>query len=155
MSNRPAIAETSMERLAELRGDITKDVLEIYYRRFPDARESFRVHGLGDVAELEGRMVTTTAFNLLTWAQDRPVAMIEQGTTIVHHHDTLLVGPQWYLGMIDAVLEVLFETIPTSATEERALWFRVRAEIADFIDSVRPEFWRPDKDGALPPFSGS
>lgn len=151
MEDRAALAETGFTRLAERKGDITAEVLAHYYRRFPDARASFERHGLGLTAGLEGRMVGSTAFLLLQWIEDPALARIEQATTIVHHQDTLEVGPQWYLGMIDAVLAVLFETLPPDAGDERALWLEARAGIAGFIDSLRPEFWRRDDSGPLPP----
>lgn len=155
MAERSTLAERSFERLAKQRGDITEDVLERYYTRYPDGRASFEHHGLGNRAELEGRMISTTAFLLMQWAQDPASTRIEQGTTIVHHQDTLEIGPRLYLGLIDAVLEVLFETIPEDSAEERAFWLSLRGEIAGFIDSVRPEFWREDKDGPLrsPPYA--
>lgn len=150
MSERAALAEHSMDRLVEKLGDFTRPVLEIYYRQHPGTRESFVHHGMGDTGELEGRMVTATAFMLLQWASDPYSTRIEQGTTIVHHHDTLLVGPQWYVGLVDAMLEVLGTTIPSDAGDERSMWQEVRREIVQFVESVRAEFWRKDDDGPLP-----
>lgn len=155
MTTRAALAERSMERLVEKLGDITRPVLESYYQRHPGTRESFVEHGMGDTTELEGRMVTAAAFMLLQWAEDPFSTRIAQGTTISHHHDTLLVGPQWYLGLFDAVLDVLLPTIPDEAEEERSMWLEIRSEIAAYIESVRPEFWRKDEDGALPPYRES
>ena len=152
MAGRMALAETSMARLAEQKGDITAPVLERYYRHMPDARTSFIHHGLGNQAELEGRMVAETVFLLLRWAENPAIAKIEQGTTIVHHQDTLVIGPHLYIGLIDAVLGELLETIPPGAQDERELWLTIRAEIAGFIESVRPEFWRKDDSDPLPAF---
>lgn len=153
MVERAELAETSMTRMAEAKGDITEAVLERYYRQLPEAQASFAHHGLGNTAELEGRMVAETAFLLLKWAESPAVAKVEQGNTIVHHQDTLVVGPQFYIGLIDAVLYELFETIPADAREEHELWLAIRAEIAAFIEEVRPEFWRKDDSGPLPAFS--
>ncbi|TNE33667.1 MAG: hypothetical protein EP350_03670 [Alphaproteobacteria bacterium] len=147
-----SLAEMSFERLAEARGDITQDVLEIYYRKLPAGRDSFIHHGLGNVPELEGRMVAATAFLLMKWADDPWSAKIEQGTTIVHHNDTLMIPPSMYIGLIDAVLEVLLPTIPSDRESELALWRRVRDEIAAYIESLRDEFWRKDESGPLPAF---
>ena len=147
-----SLAERSFGRLAEARGDITRDVLEIYYRQIPSGRESFVRHGLGNVSELEGRMVAATAFLLMKWAEEPYSARIEQGTTIVHHNDTLEIPPRMYIGLIDAVLEVLLSTIPQDCPQELALWVRVRGEIATYIESLREEFWRKDQSGPLPPF---
>jgi len=146
------LAEQSLERLAELRGDVTQDVLDRYYRLYPDARGSFRDHGLTDIAGLEGRMVTETLYLLMQWCDNPTAAKISQGSTIVHHNDTLEIGPHWYLGMIDAALEVLFETIPDTAHAERDMWIGLRADIAAFIESLREEFWRDNGDGPLGEF---
>ena len=152
MPHKVDLAIASMERLAEQKGDITAEVLDLYYARFPDARDSFEYHGCGNTAELEGRMVNTAAFYLLEWAENASGVFIQQGTTIPHHHDTLLVGPQWYMGLIDAVLVVLLETIPAECSDEREMWLKIRSEIATMIEGFRPEFWREDKDGPLPEF---
>ncbi|MFN2101099.1 hypothetical protein [Altererythrobacter sp. MF3-039] len=152
MSDRGALAETSFARLAEEQGDITRQVIEHYYRICPGARASFAYHGLDNVPELEGRMVAETVFLLMQWAADPTPTQVEQGTTICHHQDTLEVGPHWYIGLVDAVLAVLFETIPADADEERAVWRAIRVEIVAFIESVRSEFWRKEDEGPLPPF---
>lgn len=144
------VAERSLVRLAEQRGDVTQEVLARFYRAFPDARESFAYHGLGEKAALEGRMVGETAFLLLQWSENPAAAKIDHGTALVHHHDTLKVGPQWYLGMVDAFLTVLHETIPTAAVEERTHWEKLRDELAQFFGSIRHEFVLPDRDAPLP-----
>lgn len=152
MRDECALALASFERLAELRGDITREVIELYYARFPDARASFERHGCGNCAELEGRMVASTVYLLFEWVEQKSTARIEQGTTIPHHNDSLEVGPRWYLGLIDAVLVILFETIPPDCADERRLWLRVRSEIAGYLDQLRSEFWRADHEGPLPGF---
>lgn len=141
-SERTNLAQRGLERLVEQRGDVTQDVLARYYRAMPDARESFVYHGLSDVAGLEARMVAETFFLLLRWVEERSSAQIDQATTIVHHNDTLEIGPRWYMGLVDAALQVLHETLPEDAHDERDLWSGVRTEIARFIDSLRPEFLR-------------
>lgn len=152
MADNFELAIASMERFAEQKGDITVEALELYYARFPEARASFEYHGCGHTAELEGRMVNTVAFYLLEWIENPSGVFIEQGATIPHHHDTLLVGPQWYMGLIDAVLVILLETIPSGHGEEREMWLKTRSEIARMIEGFRPEFWRKDEDGPLPDF---
>ena len=141
-AERAELARTSLARLAELRGDATSEVLERYYVAQPGARASFEAHGLGDVAQLEARMVSETLFLLLRWAEDPASARIDQATTVVHHNDTLEIGPAWYMGLVDAALSVLLETVPDDGLDERAMWQAIRGEIARFIDSLRCEFWR-------------
>lgn len=152
-THREELAERSLGRLAELHGDVTALILGAYYARHPDARASFEHHGLGQTAELEGRMAAESLFLLLTWVEDPATARIDHGTAIVHHNDTLHVTPHWYLGMVDAALEVLLESIPPDCTDELALWHEVRASFAAFVESLRCEFLRSDGGAPLPDFA--
>ena len=142
--DRQALVRESLVRLADERGDITAEVLERYYRAQPDARGSFERHGLNDLPGLEARMVSESVYLLLRWVEEPVAARIDQATTIVHHNDTLDIGPRWYMGLIDAVLDILLEAAELEAAEERpeelATWQAIRTEIARFIDSLRPEF---------------
>ncbi|QKG71993.1 hypothetical protein [Erythrobacter mangrovi] len=150
--DRTKLVERSLTRLAERRGDVTDPVLQAFYARHPDARASFEHHGLGHMRELEGRMVAESVFLLLQWVEDPATARIDQGTAIVHHNDTLLVPSRWYLGMVDAALEVLFESLPAEAADERDMWLAVRADYAGFVESLRSEFFRQDDGLPLPDF---
>jgi hemoglobin-like flavoprotein len=137
--DRAVLVRESLERLAEARGDITAEVLERYYAAQPDARQSFERHGLADMAGLEARMVAESVFLLLRWVEEPSAARIDQATTIVHHNDTLDIGPRWYMGLIDAVLDILLEAAQDTP-KELEMWQTIRTEIARFIDSLRPEF---------------
>lgn len=150
--DRSALANRSLERLAAIGGDITEPVLEAYYREHPGARASFAHHGLGETAKLEGRMVAESLYLLLTWTENEAAARIDHGSAIVHHNDTMQIPPHWYLGMVDAVLEVLLATIPADAQDERAMWREVRGEFARFVQSLRDEFVRSDGGAPLPAF---
>jgi hypothetical protein len=150
--DRSDLAQASLERLAEVGGDITRPVLDAYYARHPDARASFEHHGLGETAVLEGRMVAESMYLLLTWIEDPATARIDHGTAIVHHNDSLDIPPRWYLGLVDAALEVLLHTIPAAASDERALWLAVRDEFASFVESLRSEFVHDDGGDPLPRF---
>lgn len=150
---RSTLAETSLERLAESEGDVTQPILDAYFRKHPDAHASFVHHGLGATRELEGRMVSESLFLLLSWVEDPAAARIDHGTAIVHHNDTLLVPPHWYLGLVDAALEVLLASIPEDAEDERTLWLEVRGQFASFVESLRGEFIRSDGGAPLPAFA--
>jgi hypothetical protein len=137
--DREALVRESLKRLADERGDITAEVLDRYYRAQPDARGSFERHGLNDIPGLEARMVSESVYLLLRWVEEPVAARIDQATTIVHHNDALDIGPRWYMGLIDAVLDILLEAAE-ERPEELATWQAIRTEIARFIDSLRPEF---------------
>jgi len=152
------LVERSLERLAEARGDITAEAIARYYRRWPDARASFERHGLGDCAALEASMVAETAFLLLQWSSDEAAAKISQGATIVHHHDILEIPLGWYIGLIDAVVELALECaqegMPEAFEAERAALIALRDEIAAFMHRLESEFARArfgeDEIPALP-----
>lgn len=139
-ADRVALVQAGLERLAEQRGDITQAVLDRYYAEQAGARESFLHHGEGDLHGLEARMVSESIYLLLRWVEEPAAVRIDQASTIVHHNDTLKVGPRWYMGLIDAVLAIVLETVPTGATHERETWQGIRSEIAAFIDGLRSEF---------------
>lgn len=141
-AERIELARAGLERLAEERGDVTAEVIARYYAAMPDARASFAFHGAGDTAGLEARMVAESVFLLLRWVEEPVACKIDQATTVVHHNDALEIGPRWFMGLVDAVLAVLLETVPADAADERALWEELRGEIARFIDSLRHEFVR-------------
>ncbi|QPC97860.1 hypothetical protein [Qipengyuania soli] len=150
--DRVTLAERSLQRLADERGDVTGEMIDAYYRRHPDARASFEHHGLGHTHELEARMATEALFLLLQWVESPPTARIDHGTAIVHHNDTMLIPPRWYLGLVDAALEILFETIPADCDDEREMWLEVRQEFASFVESLRQDFFRSDGGAPLPDF---
>jgi hypothetical protein len=140
--DRVTLAHAGLDRLAEQRGDITAEVIARYYAAMPDARASFEHHGGNDVAGLEARMVAEAVFTLLRWVEEPIASKIDQGTTVVHHNDALEIPPRWYMGLVDAVLALVHETLPPDATAERKMWLDVREEVARFIDSLQCEFVR-------------
>lgn len=58
-----------LERGAEQLGDITPLVMERFYRRFPEARETFRTLGAAYGAQLEGEMIERTLHCLMNWLE--------------------------------------------------------------------------------------
>ena len=150
--DRLALAERSLERLADERGDVTGEVLAAYYARHPDARASFEHHGLGHTQLLEARMVSESLFLLLQWIESPSTARIDHGTAIPHHNDTMQVPPHWYLGLVDAALEVLLDSIPSDSGDEIAMWLAVREEFAGFVESLRNDFLHSDGGEPLPTF---
>ena len=151
--DRPALAQRSLQRLADERGDVTEEVLAAYYARHPDARASFEHHGLGETKALEARMVAESLFLLLQWIEAPSTAKIDHGTAIPHHNDTMRIPPHWYLGLVDAALEVLLGSIPEEHEEERAMWLAVREEFATFVESLRRDFVLSDGGAPLPSFN--
>lgn len=150
--DRLALAERSLQRLADQRGDVTEEVLATYYAHHPDARASFEHHGLGQTKSLEARMVSESLFLLLQWVESPSSARIDHGTAITHHNDTMRIPPRWYLGLVDAALAVLLGSIPADCAEETTMWLEVREEFAHFVQSLRKDFLISDGGAPLPEF---
>lgn len=129
--------ETSLERAAEKLGDITNPVMECYYALHPDARTSFREHGLGNAVKLEAEMVESVLYCLMNWL-DRPQEIrIMFGSTVPHHEETLHVNSAWFTGLVDAAVHVITETIPKTQQEEHVLWEDIHKGINALIADAR------------------
>lgn len=116
------LAERSIERAAEVVGDITQPTLDRFYARFPEAKAAFLRLAGNDCDRVEARMVENCLYCMMYWF-GRPGevrGVIED--QIPHHIRTLEVSAQWYWEMLHASLEVVMETIPPEAQDEIALW---------------------------------
>lgn len=136
MTTRHHLSQSSFERLANMRGDITQPVLDLYFARHDKAQGSFSFHSPHAAHALQAEMVECSIFFLMQWAENPAAAKFEYSASIARHVETLAVGPNWYFGLIDAVLGVLMPSIPDDAQEERALWLSIREEIMIFFDQT-------------------
>lgn len=128
-----ALLDKGLERAAEVLGDVTEPVVELFYARFPEAREAFERLALGARHKLEGEMVEQVLYCVMNLF-DRPgeIEIILLGS-VPHHGDTLLVDPAWYEGLIAAASEVLVATVPADAADERAVWVEVDAVLRGMV----------------------
>lgn len=127
------LVERSLERAAEQLGDITAPLMARYYASFPVAKASFTHHGLGRRDLLETEMVGNVLYCLMTWFERPEEIRIILYDSVPHHADTLKVGADWYRGMLDAGIDLIEETLPEDATDERAAWAEMRAGLAEAI----------------------
>lgn len=117
-----SLVMSTLERAAEMLGDITPLVMDKYYASHPDARERFEYHDPGGRTALAGQMVTQVLYSLMTWFEPGGEIEIMLTTTIPHHIETLEVPPELFIGMLDAVCTVVRDTIPQEASSERTAW---------------------------------
>ncbi|MEP2101825.1 MAG: hypothetical protein ABJP02_09980 [Parasphingorhabdus sp.] len=129
--------ETSLERAADELGDITDPVMKRYYELHPDARASFREHGLGNTVKLEAEMVESVVYCLMNWLESPQEIRIMFGSTVPHHEETLHVESNWFSGLVDAAVHVIAATIPEAQQEERALWEEIHQGVNALIADAR------------------
>lgn len=125
--------ESVLSRAAEHLGDVTGPAMTRFYRRVPEALNSFETHGLGNRTQLEGLMIENALYCLMYWFE-RPgeVAILLEGS-VLHHSDTLDVPPHWYAELLDAAAEVIADTIPDEDMSGFEVWQELRKELRGII----------------------
>lgn len=128
-----ALLEAILMRAADQLGDLTIPVMARFYQKFPEALAAFEHHGLGKRERLEAEMVETVLYSVMTWIE-RPieVAIMLYGS-VPHHRNTLHVRPEWYRGLINALVDLLDGTIPVGAVAEVRLLTEIRAGLLEAI----------------------
>lgn len=123
------LLENCLHWAAEAVGDVTGAALRRFYQHFPEAERAFEAHGRDDRAKLEGQMVETALFCLMTWPEE-PFQVVSLLTSSVpHHQGTLNVHVAWYQGLIAAVLDTIASSVPTEAEAELAVCNQIRREL--------------------------
>lgn len=131
------LLESSLERAAEVLGDVTGPVMAEYYAKHPQARISFKEHGLGNSVKLEAEMVESVIYCLMNW-YDRPDEIrIMFGSTVPHHEHALNVSNEWFAGLISAAIEVISSTIPASRRDELGVWQEIHAGLEALVEEAR------------------
>lgn len=124
-----ALLDQSLTRAAEALGDITPVVMARYYARYPGAAASFEHHGMGRTAALEAEMIDNCLYCLMYFIERPTEIEILLQNSVPHHHFTLKVPIGWYQGLVDTAIDVLAETVPPDAADERQLWEDIRARL--------------------------
>lgn len=126
-----------LERAAVALGDIAGPVMTLFYARFPDARASFAHHSPRNPAALEAEMVGNTLYYVMNWFQNPLEARIYFDTSVPQHRVALNVSPDWYRGMIDALIDVIEAATPDADPDEEAAWLRLRAGLVGLVERNR------------------
>ncbi len=129
-----ALLEQGLVRAAEVVGDLREPTFARYYARFPGAREEFVRLGLGQTDHLEAMMIDNCLYCIMTFPESPVEVQIVLLGSIPHHAGTLDVSALHYTGLLDAMLDVLVETVPAGAGDELALWAEIRSGLHAMID---------------------
>lgn len=129
--------EARLERAAEVLGDLTAPVMAEYYRRYPDARASFAHHAPHGPERLEAEMVGNTLYYVMTWFESPTEARIYFDTSVPHHRVALDVPPDWFRGLIEALIDVIEAGVPAIDATEQQAWDDVRAALVGLVERNR------------------
>lgn len=140
LERKNALLEASLMRAADMLGDVTEPVMHRFLERFPEAEQAFVTLSLGDSPKLQADMVETTLYCLMTWLNRPQEIRILLGDSVLHHHETLKVDHGWYLGLINAAIDVLVDTVPDNAAAERAVWEDIRQGLGDVLAKAKDGF---------------
>ena len=132
-----AAIEARLERAAAVLGDLTAPVMAEYYGRFPEARASFVHHAPHGPERLEAEMVGNTLYYVMTWFESPVEARIYFDTSVPHHRVALDVSPDWFRGMIDALIDVVERAAPAQDAAEQQAWDEVREALVGLVERNR------------------
>lgn len=126
--------EKILERAAERLGDVTADVLALYYARYPGARQAFIEHGCGYTERLEHGMVDSALYCLMTWFE-RPLEVEIVFVDTVPHHQLLNIPLAYFSGLQEAVVDVIGQTVDDGDSESLALLAELKHDLLTLIDN--------------------
>ncbi|MDE2563524.1 MAG: hypothetical protein KGL48_14875 [Sphingomonadales bacterium] len=135
--HRKHLVDAGLERAAEALGDITAPVMAEFYRRHPEARASFRHHSPLDPAKLEAEMVGNTLYYVMIWHENRWEAGFAIDQSVPHHRVALDVPPDWFRGMIEALLDVVEPAAAPAPGEEQEAWQDLREGLTGLVERNR------------------
>jgi hypothetical protein len=135
---RQGVILTSLERVADDVGDITRPLIDRFYAVYPDARAAFSAPGLGSREKLEAEMVGNFLYFVMTWFERPGEIRHLLYTSIPHHAAALGVSADWYRGFIDCGIDLIIDALGDGVTAgtDRAAWEDMRAGIADAIKAA-------------------
>lgn len=129
--------EARLARAADVLGDLTAPVMAEYYARFPDARASFIHHAPQGPERLEAEMVGNTLYYVMTWFESPVEARIYFDTSVPHHRVALDVPPDWFRGLIEALIDVIARAAPALDPDEQRAWDELRAALVGLVERNR------------------
>ncbi len=140
MENYAPLLDASLERAAEMLGDITAPTMTRFYVAYPEAREAFEHHGLGKRQALEAEMVDRALYWAMNWLERPNEISIQLVSSVPHHQETLQIALPWYRGLLEAVIDVIIGTIPEDKPAELALWRKIRGELGQLIEASKSRY---------------
>ena len=125
--------DASLQRAADLLGDITPHVFARHYKSHPESMVEFVQDFPAGRQALEGQMVEQVLYCLMTWFECPGEIEMVLLSTLPHHIDTLKVAPEHFTALIDAVCDTITDTIPADQIEELAVWRELRGELLNAV----------------------
>lgn len=131
---RARIVEEIFEQVAETLGDITKPVMQRAYEAFPEAKQSFKQHGLGEkLSDLEAVMVEQTLYCVIGWVESPGASKVTLDTTVPHHAETLNVPLPFFWSIFTALFDLVKASIPAADKKKIEVLTALQAEIEDYV----------------------
>jgi hypothetical protein len=134
MRDQASLLDASLERAAEALGDITAPVMARFYDAHPEARTAFEHHRPGCFEKLEAEMVQNALYWAMAWLDRAMEIRVHLGGSVPHHEETLAVPATWYRGLVEAVTDVIAETIPADRPDEMVVWREIRTGLGQAIN---------------------
>lgn len=131
------LIEQSLLRAAEQIEDLTAPVMARLDARFPAAAGAFDHHGLGKPDKLRAEMMDNLIYCMMTWFERPDEVRILLYGSVPHHHETLHVHADWYAGLLEAGIDVIADTVPPDASDERAAWDAMREGMRLAVEEAR------------------
>jgi hypothetical protein len=132
--------DVSLERAAEVVGDITAPTMARFYAAYPEARAAFEHHALGKRQALEAEMVDRALYWAMNWLERPGEISIQLGSSVPHHQETLKIALPWYRGLLEAVIDVIISAIPEDRPAELALWRQIRGELGQMVEDSKSTY---------------
>lgn len=129
IEHKQQLLNCSLERAAEVLGDITAPVYALYYARCPEARLRFAEFHPDGPERLEGSMVEQALYCLMHWFEAPGEVEIVLIGTIPHHVETLGVTVELFSCLITAVCDTVVATVPAQAADERSVWRELHTDL--------------------------
>jgi hypothetical protein len=134
------LLDASLERAAEVVGDITGPAMARFYEAYPEAMAAFEHHSLGRREALEAEMVDRALYWAMNWLGRPGEISIQLGSSVPHHQETLKIALPWYRGLLEAVIDVIMSAIPEDRPAELALWRQIRGELGEMVEASKSTY---------------
>ena len=126
--DKAALMDTALECVVDSKGDIMPLVIEEYYQRCPDGKESFEHHGFDGHVRLTESMVDSVLYCITGWVDNRREIESLIADT-VPHHKSLKIPRDLLVSLLDVTLEVLLSGVPIENQRARSLLVSIGREI--------------------------
>lgn len=136
-SGRTALFDAVLERAAGELGDLTAPLIDRFYRRFPEARQCFERHALGDRARLEAATVDASLYCVMHWLERPAEVRLILSDQVPHHCDTLGVDLGWFAGLVEELVALIGATVPADQPQMQSVCSDLAVDLQQAIAVAR------------------